>query len=154
MQKLIKKIASFSDDIYRDLPYGTIYYIASEQNIALNNYVKENADDIIAKLNRESSIWISFKLVCLDSKNDYIYSYGNAALYSALIPYKTEPQQNYNFFAAYAEPFSGCGKKGQTEKCGAESHAYPCQPAVERTASAAGTGSGACVYEAVWEERA
>lgn len=106
MQKLIKKIASFSDDIYRDLPYGTIYYIASEQNIALNNYVKENADDIIAKLNRESSIWISFKLVCLDSKNDYIYSYGNAALYSALIPYKTEPQQNYNFFAAYAEPFS------------------------------------------------
>ncbi|MBR2265072.1 MAG: hypothetical protein IJ882_00095 [Paludibacteraceae bacterium] len=82
MQKLIKKIASFSDDIYRDLPYGTIYYIASEQNIALNNYVKAHADNVIAKLEKESSIWISVRLVYLESRNDYFDSHGNAALYS------------------------------------------------------------------------
>lgn len=106
MQKLIKKIASFSDDIYRDLPYGTIYYIASEQNIALNNYVKAHADNVIAKLEKESSIWISVRLVYLESRNDYFDSHGNAALYSPLIPSQTELQAKYDFFAAYAEPFS------------------------------------------------
>ena len=106
MQKLIKKIVSYSNEKYDALPYGTIYYIASEQNIALNNYVKANAKNVIAKLERESSVWISVRLVYLESKNDYIDSHGNAALYSALIPSQTDSTPRYDFFAAYAEVFS------------------------------------------------
>ena len=106
MQKLIKRIKSFTDEKYRNLPYGTIYYVASKQNLALNEYVKANADALAEKLNKEYNIWISVRLVYLNSDNDHIYSYGNAALYSALIPQQTELQPTYNFFAAYAEPFS------------------------------------------------
>lgn len=106
MLRLRKKIVSFQDEKYKDLPYGTVYYIASKQNATLNDYVRENADAIAKRLAQESSVWISVRLVYLESDNAYIYSYGNAAFYSALIPYQTELQPRYNFFAAYAEVFS------------------------------------------------
>ena len=106
MLRLRKKIVSFQDEKYKDLPYGTVYYIASKQNATLNDYVRENADAIAKRLAQESSVWISVRLVYLESDNAYIYSYGNAAFYSALIPYQTELQPRYNFFAAYAEDFS------------------------------------------------
>ena len=106
MLRLKKKIVSFNEEKYKDLPYGTVYYIASKQNIALNDYVKRNADAITKKLEMESSVWISIRLVYLESENEYINSHGNAAFYSALIPYQTYPQPKYDFFAAYAEIFS------------------------------------------------
>jgi len=106
MLRLRKKIVSFNDEKYKDLPYGTVYYIASKQNTALNEYVRKNADSIAEKLEQESSIWISVRLVYLESENEYINSDGNAAFYSALIPYHTESQPRYDFFAAYAEIFS------------------------------------------------
>ncbi len=106
MLRLKKKIVSFNEEKYKDLPYGAVYYIASKQNIALNDYVKRNADAITKKLEMESSVWISIRLVYLESENEYINSHGNAAFYSALIPYQTYPQPKYDFFAAYAEIFS------------------------------------------------
>lgn len=106
MLRLRKKIMSFSSEKYKDLPYGTVYYIASKQNTALNDYVRNNADAIAKKLEMESSVWISIRLVYLESENAYIDSHGNAAFYSVLIPYQTHSQPRYDFFAAYAEIFS------------------------------------------------
>ena len=46
MQSFRKSIEFFSEEKYRDLDYGTVYYVASRQTPELNEYVKTHAGQI------------------------------------------------------------------------------------------------------------
>ena len=39
MQSIKKSIKLFSDEKYRELPYGTIYYVAGTASTKINDYV-------------------------------------------------------------------------------------------------------------------
>ena len=87
MQKLIKKIKSFHDEKYRDLPYGRIYYVASAKTPELNEYVKANADQIAEQINNDADTWITCRIVYLDESNHLFHVGRKAALYSAMLPF-------------------------------------------------------------------
>lgn len=86
MASIIKYIESFPEKMYRDLPYGTIYYVAGTDTPALNSYIKENADSIAEQLNSDLESWISCKIVYLASGNPFFPTHENATLYSAILP--------------------------------------------------------------------
>ena len=98
-----KRIESFYDAKYRDLNYGTIYYVAGTATQELNNYVKNFAEEIEAQLNSDERNWIACKIVYLDAENTFFKSSKKAVLYSAMLPFEGSPTDANIFFAAYLD---------------------------------------------------
>ena len=86
MQSINKSIKIFSDEKYRDLPYGTIYYVAGTATPALNDYVLSQIESIEEHINQNEQSWITCKIVYLTTSNPLFPSCENATLYSAMMP--------------------------------------------------------------------
>ena len=86
MQSIKKSIEFFSGEKYRNLDYGTIYYVAGKASSEINEYVLLQIDSIEEHLNQNASNWVSCKIVYLTSDNPLFPSRENAALYSAMMP--------------------------------------------------------------------
>ena len=66
---ITKSIESFHDDKHRDLPYGTIYYVAGTETTALNEYVLSQITDLEDQINRNSFNWLTCKIIYLEATN-------------------------------------------------------------------------------------
>jgi len=86
MQGFKKFIEYLQDEKYRNLDYGTIYYVAGNTTLALNEYVKSQAKDIAEQVNKNDRNWVTCKIVYLDLDNTLFPAHENAAFYSELIP--------------------------------------------------------------------
>lgn len=86
MQSIKKSIEFFSGEKYRNLDYGTIYYVAGTASSEINEYVLSQIDSIEERLNQNASNWVSCKIVYLTANNPLFPSRENAALYSAMMP--------------------------------------------------------------------
>lgn len=86
MQSINKSIEFFSGEKYRNLDYGTIYYVAGTASSEINEYVLSQIDSIEEHLNQNASNWVSCKIVYLTANNPLFPSRENAALYSAMMP--------------------------------------------------------------------
>lgn len=86
MQSFRKSIEFFSEEKYRDLDYGTVYYVASRQTPELNEYVKTHADLIAEQINSDEDNWITCKIIYLEGDNPLFQSTKKATLYSAMMP--------------------------------------------------------------------
>jgi hypothetical protein len=86
MQSFRKSIVFFSEEKYRDLDYGTVYYVASRQTPELNEYVKTHAEQIAEQINSDEDNWITCKIIYLEEDNPLFPSCENATLYSAMMP--------------------------------------------------------------------
>lgn len=86
MQSIKKSIKLFTDDKYRDLPYGTMYYVAGTATPALNDYVLSQIESIEEHINQNEQSWITCKIVYLPTSNPLFPSCENATLYSAMMP--------------------------------------------------------------------
>ena len=86
MQSIKKSIEFFSGEKYRNLDYGTIYYVAGTASSEINEYVLSQIDSIEEHLNQNASNWVSCKIVYLTANNPLFPSRENAALYSAMMP--------------------------------------------------------------------
>lgn len=87
MQSFRKSIEFFSEEKYRDLDYGTVYYVASRQTPELNEYVKTHADQIAEQINSDEDNWITCKIIYLEEDNPLFQSTKKATLYSAMLPF-------------------------------------------------------------------
>ena len=86
MQSIKKSIKLFTDDKYRDLPYGTMYYVAGTATPDLNDYVLSQIESIEEHINQNEQSWITCKIVYLPTSNPLFPSCENATLYSAMMP--------------------------------------------------------------------
>ena len=53
-----KSIEFFQEEQYRELPYGTIYYVAGTATEELNACVKREARKIAKQINQNEDMWI------------------------------------------------------------------------------------------------
>lgn len=90
MQSINKSIEIFSEEKYRNLPYGTIYYVAGTETPALNNYVWSRIESIEEYINQDGQNWVTCKIVYLMADNPLFPSREEAALYSAMMPEDNE----------------------------------------------------------------
>lgn len=86
MITLSKSIEIFSEDKYRDLPYGTIYYVAGTASAKINDYALSQIESIEKRINQNASNWVTCKIVYLAEDNPFFPAQKKATLYSALIP--------------------------------------------------------------------
>ena len=87
MQSFRKSIEFFSEEKYRDLDYGTVYYVASRQTPELNEYVKTHADQIAEQINSDEDNWITCKIIYSEEDNPLFQATKKASLYSAMLPF-------------------------------------------------------------------
>ena len=67
MKCLRKNIEFFQEEKYRDLDYGTIYYVAGTATNELNAYAKRNARHYAKIINLDVDYWVNCKIVYLDT---------------------------------------------------------------------------------------
>jgi hypothetical protein len=103
MQSFRKSIEFFSEEKYRDLDYGTVYYVASRQTPELNEYVKTHADQIAEQINSNESNWITCKIVYLEEDNPLFQATKKATLYSAMLPFDGLDDDIPAFFVAHLD---------------------------------------------------
>lgn len=97
---IYKTIKFFHDDKYRDLSYGTIYYVAGTETTALNDYVLSQITNLEDQINRDSDNWLACKIIYLEATNSLFPSYDKATLYSAILPEDNLHDNEYCFLAA------------------------------------------------------
>ena len=95
-----KSIEFFQEEQYRELPYGTIYYVAGTATEELNACVKREARKIAKQINQNEDLWIGCKIVYLDTENTLFPSCENAKFYSAMLPTIDNLRQGYSFLVA------------------------------------------------------
>ena len=98
MQGLKKSIAFFQEEKYRNLPYGTIYYVAGTASSENNDFVLAQIESLEEYINQDPSNWVTCHIEYLDKNNSLFTPQRYAALYSAMLP--TDDSQGYNFFVA------------------------------------------------------
>lgn len=103
MQSIKKSIEFFAGEKYRELPYGTIYYVAGTASSALNEYVQAHAESIAEQLNQDGSNWITYRIVYLDALNPLFAPHRDATLYSAMLPTNDYHESDFGFFVARLE---------------------------------------------------
>lgn len=86
MQSIKKSIEFFSGEKYRNLDYGTIYYVAGTASSEINDYVLTRIDQLSEMINQNEHNWVSCKIVYLTANNPLFLSCENATLYSAMMP--------------------------------------------------------------------
>lgn len=100
MQRYRKKVTQCTGDFFRDLPYGTIYYVEGTGTKVINEWFLEHKDDIALQVNQKDGNWISCKIAYMASENLYFQKNAKARLYSALLPCSDTPENMFNIFAA------------------------------------------------------
>lgn len=85
--------------MYRELDYGTIYYVAGTQTPEINKYVKHNARRITKILNKDEDNWLTCNIIYLED-NTLFKQRENAAFYSAMLPTVNNVDQGYSFLVA------------------------------------------------------
>ena len=99
MKGFKKKVDFYYDDKYRELEYGTIYYVPSCFTRELNTYVKQHADAIAERINANEDIWLPCKIVYLEADNELFKSSSVANFYTAMLPTKHH-NEGTNIFVA------------------------------------------------------
>ena len=69
MQVIKKTFEYFTAEKYRDLEYGTIYYVPGSSSQELNDYILARADEITVQLNNNASNWVTCRIVYLGKDN-------------------------------------------------------------------------------------
>jgi len=101
--QVIKKIFEyFTAEKYRDLDYGTIYYVAGDDP-EINNYVLARIDQLSEMINQNERNWVTCKIVYLDVTNPFFNIRKKATLYSPMLPFEGSPAEANIFFAAYLD---------------------------------------------------
>lgn len=101
--QVIKKIFEyFTADKYRDLDYGTIYYVAGDDP-KINDYVLARIDHLSEMINQNDRNWVTCKIVYLDVTNPFFNTRKKATLYSPMLPFEGSPEDANIFFAAYLD---------------------------------------------------
>jgi len=103
MHGLRTSIKFYPDEKYRDLEYGTVYYVPGTASQELDAYVCAHADKIAARLNEDERNWVTCRIVCPDSSNQFFEPQRYAALYSAMLPARDMPSKAYSFLKASLE---------------------------------------------------
>lgn len=86
MQSIKKSIEVFTGEKYRDLDYGTIYFVAGNSCPEINDYVLSQIESIEEHINQNASNWVTCKIVYLTANTPLFQSRENAAFYSAIMP--------------------------------------------------------------------
>lgn len=101
--QVIKKIFEyFTAEKYRDLDYGTIYYVAGDDP-EINDYVLARIDQLSEMINQNERNWVTCKIVYLDVTNPFFNTRKKATLYSPMLPFEGSPAEANIFFAAYLD---------------------------------------------------
>ena len=102
--QVIKKIFEyFTAEKYRDLNYGTIYYVAGDESPEINDYVLARIDQLSEKINQNEHNWVTCKIVYLNAVNPLFNTRKKATLYSPMLPFDKAPAEANIFFAAYLD---------------------------------------------------
>ncbi|MCR4664428.1 MAG: hypothetical protein K5660_03585 [Paludibacteraceae bacterium] len=108
IQSFSKEVVCLFDDEYRDMDYGTVYYVANELSSELNEYVKVHADEIADRINRNTDNWLTCRIVYLEEdnplfapceRNDTLFRL-DTMVYSALLPAEDAEEDGQPFLAA------------------------------------------------------
>ena len=100
MKGFKKFIELFHDEKYRDLEYGTIYYVAGSGTKELNSFVQGEASAIAAQINSEEDSWLGCNIVYLDVDNSLFAPSQQAMFYTAMLPTEECPEGCSPFFVA------------------------------------------------------
>lgn len=102
--QVIKKIFEyFTAEKYRNLDYGTIYYVAGEGCSEVNDYVLARIDQLSEMINQNERNWVTCKIVYLDVTNPFFNTRKKATLYSPMLPFEGSPEDANIFFVAYLD---------------------------------------------------
>jgi hypothetical protein len=99
----LPSIELFHENKYRELDYGTLYFVAGRKSPEINAFVQRNANRIARLLNENKDYWVNCKIVWLDSDNPLFAAQEQAAIYSAMLP--IDDTDGYPF---YREILEGC----------------------------------------------
>ncbi len=86
MQSFRKSIEFFTEERYRDLDYGTVYYVAGTETPDANEYMMRHLDFICSQINKNKQNWLTCKIICLTAENDLFPQKKKPTLYSAVLP--------------------------------------------------------------------
>lgn len=100
MKGFKKSVEYFQDERYRELEYGTIYYVAGTTTDQLNTYVKRESKNITKNINTVEDLWFSCKIVYLEVNNTIFSTNEAARIYSAILPTLDNNNQGYGFLVA------------------------------------------------------
>ena len=100
MYGLKTSIEFYKDEKYRDLAYGTVYYVPGTGSQEMDEYVCAHADALAARLNADERNWVTCRIVCLDRDNRLFEPQRHAALYSAMLPARDMPANAYSVLKA------------------------------------------------------
>ena len=100
MKGFEKSVEYFQDERYRELEYGTIYYVAGTTTDQLNTYVKRESKNITKYINTVEDLWFSCKIVYLEVNNTIFPANEAARIYSAILPTLDNDNQRYGFLVA------------------------------------------------------
>ncbi|MBQ7192127.1 MAG: hypothetical protein IJS00_04570 [Paludibacteraceae bacterium] len=103
MQVIKKSFDYLTEDEYRDLDYGTIYYVEGENCAEVNKYVLTHSDQISRIINQDERNWITCKIVYLDETNPLFPTEKRAALYSPMMPGEESEADANIFVTAYID---------------------------------------------------
>lgn len=103
MHSIKKSIEFFSGEKYRDLDYGTIYYVAGDGCSEVNDYVLARIDQLSEMINQNERNWVTCKIVYLNATNPLFNTRKKATLYSPMLPFEGSPADANIFFAAYLD---------------------------------------------------
>lgn len=97
MRDIEKNIEFFSDEKYRDLEYGTIYYVPGVLSQEQKDLVRSRIEHIERRINQSENNWVTCRIVCLEAENPLFAPRMDATLYSALLPADDMSQETYAF---------------------------------------------------------
>ena len=86
MQSIKKSIKLFTDEKYRALPFGTVYFVEGTASAKINDYVLSQIESIEERINQDTSNWVTCKMVYLKAENPFFPAEKKATLYSAMMP--------------------------------------------------------------------
>lgn len=86
MQSIKKSIKLFTDEKYRALPFGTVYFVEGTASAKINDYVLSQIESIEERINQDTSNWVTCKIVYLKAENPFFPADKKATLYSAMMP--------------------------------------------------------------------
>ena len=98
--KLNKSIEYFQDDKNRDLPYGTIYYVAGTISPYMDNLFRENIPTFIDHLNQLTDNYLTCNIVYLEPNNELFKTKHESALYSPILPTRINYAKGHSFFVS------------------------------------------------------
>lgn len=98
-----KSIEFFQEEKYRELEFGTIFYVAGKTTPDLNKAAKRNARKFSRIINSDVDYWVNCSIVYLDNDNDFFEQRDEATFYSPIIPTVDGQNSGYAFLVATLE---------------------------------------------------